>query len=74
MRTPQRHNSESVLYMNDDQISLSSDCSKQQSQIEQSSRNNHRLFPVSTYTETTTTTSSETIAQDNQSFSQSAIR
>lgn len=53
VRTPKRHNSESVLYMNDDQTIITSDCKKQASQNEQqTSRNNCRLFPISTYTET----------------------
>lgn len=52
VRTPQRHNSESVLYMNDEQASqTSADGSKILSQAEQSSRANHRLFPVNTYVE-----------------------
>lgn len=37
--------------MNDDQISIASDYSKQTSPTERSSRDNHRLFPVSTYIE-----------------------
>lgn len=53
VRTPKRHNSESVLYMNDDQTNLNTDISnKATTHNEQSSRNNHRLFPVSTYTKT----------------------
>lgn len=53
VRTPQRHNSESVLYMNDEQASLTSaNSNKNLAQTEQqSSRNNHRLFPVNTYVE-----------------------
>lgn len=54
VRTPKRHNSESVLYMNDEQTNLSpsnNSSIKQITQTDQSSRNNHRLFPVSTYTE-----------------------
>lgn len=50
VRTPKRHNSESVLYMNDDQLSVISDSSKT-SPSERSSRSNYRLFPVSTYVE-----------------------
>lgn len=53
VRTPKRHNSESVLYMNDDQISIASDSIKQASPTERSSRSNNRLFPISTYIEPT---------------------
>lgn len=52
VRTPQRHNSESVLYMNDEQSNQTpANSNKILAQTEQSSRNNHRLFPVNTYVE-----------------------
>lgn len=68
VRTPKRHNSESILYMNDDQISIISDYSKQASPTERSSRNNHRLFPVSTYIEPPTNNDTKTNSQKQQSF------
>lgn len=67
VRTPKRHNSESVLYMGDDQSVISTSSSTDMinkihsSGGERSSRNNHRLFAVSTYTEVPTSpTSSDT--------------
>lgn len=63
VRTPKRHNSESVLYMTEEQLNATaaatatstaasaSDSSKQSSPRERSSRSNNRLFPVNTYTE-----------------------
>lgn len=68
--TPKRHNSESVLYMSDDQISISSsNNSKKITQTEQSSRDNHRLFPVSTYTEANTEPETKHHPQSNQQTS-----
>lgn len=49
VRTPKRHNSESVLYMTEEQATES----KQSSPRERSSRSNNRLFPISTYAEPT---------------------
>lgn len=54
VRTPKRHNSESVLYMTEEQIATEN---KQSSPRERSSRSNNRLFPISTYTEPTSGTS-----------------
>lgn len=55
VRTPKRHNSESVLYLNEDPSNIvASDATKQTSMETgelRSSRSNHRLFPVSTYME-----------------------
>lgn len=60
VHTPQRHNSESVLYMNDDsKISNVTngnsieDLPNDHNNIQQhrSSRSDSRLFPISTYTE-----------------------
>lgn len=55
VRTPKRHNSESVLYLNEDSTNHIASDGVKQSSIElaelRSSRTNHRLFPVSTYVE-----------------------
>lgn len=65
--TPKRHNSESILYMSDDQISIASpNNNKKIIQSEQSSRNNHRLFPLSTYTESNTESVLKLHLQNNQ--------
>lgn len=54
VRTPQRHNSESVLYMNDEGktngTNSTEDLSSEQFQ-HRSSRSDNRLFPINTYTE-----------------------
>jgi hypothetical protein len=56
VRTPQRHNSESVLYMNDEgkmngtSNNSTEDLSSEQFQ-HRSSRSDNRLFPINTYTE-----------------------
>lgn len=74
VRTPQRHNSESVLYMNDDQSnSLTLNSDKKLAQSEQSSRNNHRLFPVNTYTEANISTELKQL-QNNQQSDKQAIK
>lgn len=73
VRTPKRHNSESVLYMSDDQIPSTTSNTKILEQTEQSSRNNHRLFPVSTYRETITSPESKH-RQNNQQSDKQSIR
>jgi hypothetical protein len=56
VRTPQRHNSESVLYMNDEgkmngtNNNSTEDLSNESFQ-HRSSRSDNRLFPINTYTE-----------------------
>lgn len=57
VRTPKRHNSESVLYMTEEQIATEN---KQSSPRERSSRSNNRLFPISTYTEPTSDSQANT--------------
>lgn len=79
VRTPQRHNSESVLYMNDDQVSLSSvnnnnNNNKTLQTEQQSSRNNHRLFPVNTYTESNKSPEPKLQLQNNQSPDKQTIK
>lgn len=73
VRTPQRHNSESVLYMNDDQVSLSSVNNNNNKTEQQSSRNNHRLFPVNTYTESNKSPEPKQL-QNNQSPDKQTIK
>jgi hypothetical protein len=59
VRTPQRHNSESVLYMNDEgkmnngSANSSEDLSSNDQFQHRSSRSDNRLFPINTYTEQT---------------------
>lgn len=78
VRTPQRHNSESVLYMNDEQKSictsnstedLMSESSYQQRQFQQrssdrSNRSDNRLFPINTYTEQPASLNTSTTSLD----------
>lgn len=53
VNTPQRHNSESVLYMNEESINTanSADDSFISNLQHRSSRKDNRLFPISTYIE-----------------------
>lgn len=56
VRTPQRHNSESVLYMNDEckmngSLNNVNDDGSNDHFQHRSSRSDNRLFPISTYTE-----------------------
>lgn len=77
VRTPQRHNSESVLYMNDEQKictsnsteDLMSESSYQQRQFQQrssdrSNRSDNRLFPINTYTEQPASLNTSTTSLD----------
>lgn len=79
VRTPQRHNSESVLYMNDEQKvlgtssnsteDLMSESSYQQRQFQQrssdrSNRSDNRLFPINTYTEPPASLNTSTTSLD----------
>ncbi|XP_055311852.1 protein Shroom isoform X2 [Sitodiplosis mosellana] len=62
------HRSESALYMSDDQIlSAKSNNIKTEGESEQSSRNNHRLFPVDTYRETNTSPEPKLFHNNQQS-------
>lgn len=73
MRTPQRHNSESVLYMNDEgkqsmttngtANNSTEDLSSEQFQ-HRSSRSDNRLFPINTYTEQPVSLSASTTSLD----------
>lgn len=76
VRTPKRHNSESVLYMSDDQLTSnkSNNNIKIVEQTEQASRNNHRLFPVSTYTETIKSPDTKHEQNNQQSIDKQSIR
>src|SRR5690349_4171512 len=73
VRTPQRHNSESVLYMNDEGKSNGStnnnnsteDLSSEQFQ-HRSSRSDNRLFPINTYTEQPISLSASTTSLDSK--------
>lgn len=52
VHTPQRHNSESVLYMNEESISSANAAEDSSLNSQQrSSRSDNRLFPISTYVE-----------------------
>lgn len=48
--TPQRHNSESILYMNEDNMNSTINVEDINSQ-HRSSRSDNRLFPINTYIE-----------------------
>lgn len=88
VRTPKRHNSESVLYISDEKVnvSTSSQCgstdtlnkiSANQNSSSRSNRSNSRLFAVSTYTESSPTSPSDTSSskiQNNQNWQSVAER
>lgn len=69
VHTPQRHNSESVLYLNNDaKMNGTSNNSTEDLSCEQfqhrSSRSDNRLFPINTYTDQSISLSASTTSLD----------